>query len=324
MPPQSFAGRDIGIKIGISSCLLGHRVRYNGGHTLDRFLTDTLGQYVEYLPVCPEVECGFGVPREAFRLEGNPESPRLLTVRTKKDCTERMVAWAKKRVVELERECLCGFIFKSKSPSSGMEKVKVYNAKGIPQKKGNGIFARVFMEHFPRTPVEEDGRLYEPKLRENFIERIFTLKDWRESLTKGRSLKNLVHFHTKHKLLILSHSQKHYKEMGKLVAHGKELSLKALYGKYEDLLMDSLRFKTTVSKNTNVLQHLMGYFKRELSADEKKELLEVIGQYQAGFVPLIVPITLINHYVRKYGQPYLMEQSYLHPHPIALKLRNHV
>jgi uncharacterized protein YbbK (DUF523 family) len=205
------------IKLGISTCLLGENVRYDGGHKLDRFLTDTLRQYVEYVPVCPEVEYGLGVPRESMHLEGNPDSPRLVTIRTKQDMTDCMVQWAQKRVVQLEREDLCGFIFKSDSPSSGMERIRVYNEKGIPVKKGVGIFARIFMDHFSLLPVEDEGRLHDPELRENFIERIFTLKRWREVLGKKESRGNVVDFHTKHKLLILSHSPKYYQMMGKLV-----------------------------------------------------------------------------------------------------------
>ena len=174
------------IKLGISTCLLGETVRYDGRHKLDRFLMNTLGQYVEYVPVCPEVECGLGVPRESMHLEGDPDSPRLVTTRTKQDMTDRMVQWARKRVVELEKEDLCGFIFKSNSPSSGMERVRVYNEKGMPVKKGIGIFAGIFMDRFPLLPAEEEGRLHDPELRENFIERIFTLKQWREVLAKKR------------------------------------------------------------------------------------------------------------------------------------------
>ena len=162
------------IPIGISTCLLGENVRYNGGHALDRFLRDTLGKYVHYVPVCPEVECGLAIPREAMRLAGDPGQPRLVTSRTGIDHTDRMEAWAHKRVAELDTEEICGFIFKSDSPSSGMERVKVYDSKGMPRKIGVGLFARIFMEHFPLTPVEEDGRLHDPILRENFIERIFT------------------------------------------------------------------------------------------------------------------------------------------------------
>jgi len=235
-----------------------------------------------------------------------------------------MVQWAHKRVVELEKGDLCGFIFKSRSPSSGMERVKVYNEKGIPVRKGVGIFARVFMEHFPLLPVEEDGRLHDPKLRENFIERIFTFKRWREALVEKESRGNLVNFHTKHKMLILSHSPQHLRMMGKLVAQAKDIPLKELYEQYQKLLMEGLRLKSTPKKNTNVLTHILGYFKKQLSGDEKQELLEIIGLYGQGTVPLIVPITLINHYVRKYDQPYLKEQYYLHPHPLELQLRNHV
>ena len=312
------------IKLGISSCLLGEQVRYNGGHRLDRFVRDTLGQYVEYVQVCPEVECGFGTPREALRLVGDPDSPRLVTTRTKKDYTERMLKYSRKRVKELEKEDLCGFIFKSNSPSSGMEGVKVYNEKDMSVKKGKGIFAALFMDHFPLIPVEDEGRLHEPRIRENFIERIFTLKRWREILQAKKSLGSLVEFHTQHKLLILSHSQKHYGTMGKLVAIGKEHPVQELFSKYETLLMEALKLKTTTKKNINVLQHTIGYFKNQLSPDEKQELLEIIDQYRSGYVPLIVPITLINHYVRKYRQPCLSQQNYLNPHHIGLQLRNHV
>ena len=312
------------IKLGISTCLLGENVRYDGGHKLDRFLTDTLGQYVEYVPVCPEVECGLPVPREAMHLEGNPDSPRLTTTYTKQDMTERMVSWADKRVVELEKEDLCGFIFKTDSPSSGMERIKVYNEKGMPVKKGVGMFARIFMEHFPLLPVEDEGRLHDPGLRENFIERIFVLKRWREVSDRKESRGSVVDFHTKHKLLILSHSPKHYQMMGMLVARAKDLPLKELYSQYQTLLMEALKLKTTSKKNSNVLMHMMGYFKEQLSSDEKKELLGVIDFYRKGHIPLIVPITLINHYVRKYDQPYLKQQAYLNPLPLELQLRNHV
>jgi uncharacterized protein YbgA (DUF1722 family)/uncharacterized protein YbbK (DUF523 family) len=312
------------IKLGISTCLLGENVRYDGGHKLDRFLTDTLGQYVKYIPVCPEVECGLPVPREPMHLEGDPGSPRLVTTHTKQDMTDRMVRWANKRVVALEIEDLCGFIFKSNSPSSGMERVKVCNEKGMSVKNGVGIFARIFIEHFPLLPVEDEGRLHDPKLRDNFIERIFALQRWREALERKESRGNLVDFHTRHKLLILSHSPKHYQIMGKLVAKAKDLPLKELYQKYQTSLMESLYLKTSPKKNANVLQHMMGYFKERLSSDEKQELLEVIDRYKKEYVPLIVPITLINHYIRKYDQPYLKQQVYLNPHPLELQLRNHV
>lgn len=312
------------IKLGISTCLLGENVRYDGGHKLDRFLTETLGQYVEYVRVCPEVECGLPIPRESMHLEGDLESPKLITSKTKQDMTDRMLRWAMKRVVELEKENLCAFIFKSDSPSSGMERIRVYNEKGMPVKKGIGIFARIFMDHFPLLPVEDEGRLHDPELRENFIERIFTLKRWREVLAKKENRGSVVDFHTKHKLLILSHSPKHYQMMGMLVAKAKDLPIKELYQQYQTILMEALRLKTTSKKNSNVLMHMMGYFKEQLSSDEKKELLEVIDHYRQEYIPLIVPITLIQHYVRKYDQPYLRQQVYLNPHPLELQLRNHV
>jgi uncharacterized protein YbgA (DUF1722 family)/uncharacterized protein YbbK (DUF523 family) len=314
------------LRLGISACLLGQPVRFDGGHQQDRFITDTLGRYVEFVPVCPEVECGLGVPREAMRLAGDPEAPRLMTVRTRVDLTDRMLAWARKRVQELEQENLCGFIFKSKSPSSGMARVKVYpeQAPGSPVTRGVGMFARVFMAHFPLLPVEDEGRLHDPVLRENFIARIFVLQRWRELLAANPNLGALVAFHTRHKLLILSHSPKHYRELGRLVARASELPIHQLYDHYQSRLMDALRLQATSSKNANVLYHLMGYFKKDLSADEKQELLEIIDHYRQGFVPLVVPVTLLNHYVRKYNQPYLKGQFYLHPHPVELQLRHHV
>lgn len=310
------------IRMGVSACLLGEKVRYDGGHQWDRYLTDTLGRYFDFVPVCPEVEIGLPVPREALRLVGEAAGPRLVTSRSGQDLTERMETWAEQRVVELEREGLCGFIFKGRSPSSGMARVKLYEPSGIPSQKGVGIFARIFMQYFPLLPVEEDGRLHDPKLRENFIECVFTFQRWRDLLAKGRSLGRLVEFHSRHKLLLLAHSTELYRQMGKLVAEGKALPAEELFERYQGLLMQTMRLLPTVKKHLNVLQHLLGYFKKDLSADEKQELLELFEQFRRGDVPLIVPVTLINHLVRKYHQPYLAEQFYLHPHPSELRLRN--
>ena len=315
---------DGNFRIGISSCLLGNMVRWNAGHKRDRFLTDTLGRFVEYVPVCPEVEAGFGIPRESMRLVGDPDKPRLITFKSKTDGTDQMTRWAAARVKELEKENLCGFIFKSDSPSSGMIRVKVYNEKGMPEKKGVGMFARAYMDHFPLMPVEDDGRLHDPAIRENFIERIFTLKRWRDNIAESPKMATLIDFHTRNKLLLLAHSQKHYRLMGKLVAEGKKVPFKELLDRYVHLMMEALALKTTTKKNINVLQHLMGYFKKQLSGDEKQELLEILDQYRQELIPLIVPITLVNHYVRKYDQHYLKQQTYLNPHPLELKLRTHV
>ncbi len=313
------------ITLGISACLLGENVRYDGGHKLDHFLRDTLGQYVTYVPVCPETEAGFGIPREAMRLIGDPAEPRLVTNKTGIDHTKRMTRWAKDRVAALEKENLHGYIFKKDSPSSGLMRVKVYNDKNMPEKKGVGIFARVFTEHFPLIPVEEEGRLRDPRLRENFIEQIFTLKRWRDTISKNPKKSGLVDFHSRNKLLIMSHSQKHASRMGKLVA-GTEKPDEgtSIHRHYENLLMDALRLKATPAKHINVLHHIMGYFKNQLTADEKQELLEVFDRFRGGHVPLIVPITLLNHYVRKYEQDYLHKQTYLNPHPIELRLRAYI
>jgi uncharacterized protein YbgA (DUF1722 family)/uncharacterized protein YbbK (DUF523 family) len=312
------------IRLGISSCLLGEKVRYDGGHQWDRFITDTLGRYVEFVPVCPEVESGLPVPREAMRLVGDPARPRLVTVRTGLDHTPRLATWAQRRVKELEAEGLGGFIFKSKSPSSGMARVKVYRGTGAPVAQGVGIFARSFMEHFPALPVTDEGRLHDPALRENFIERLFVWQRWREARSQAAGLAALVAFHTRHKLLILAHSPRHYRELGRLVAGAGEAPLQEAYAHYQTRLMEALRLMATPKKNANVLYHLLGYFKKQLSGDEKQELLEVIEAYRREYVPLIVPLTLINHYVRQYRQPYLREQYYLNPHPLELSLRNHV
>lgn len=321
---QSTANFTEPLKLGISACLLGQKVRYDGGHRLDPFIVNTLGNYVQFVPVCPEVECGLGVPREAMRLVGDPVNPRLVTIRTNRDYTDRMRAWAQQRVKELESEGLCGFIFKAKSPSSGMERVKVYDEHSVPSNIGVGMFARAFMDHFPPLPVEEDGRLHDLTLREHFIERIFVYQRWRELLGQRVSVGKLVDFHTRHKLLILSHSTECYRTMGALVAQGKGVATRALFDRYQTLLREALSRKATVKKHLNVLQHIIGYFKRNLSADEKQEFLELLEHYRRGHLPLIVPLTLVNHYVRKFTQPYLQQQYYLNPHPLELALRNHV
>ncbi len=312
------------ISVGISSCLLGERVRYDGGHKLDHYLKETLGVYVSWVPVCPEVETGLPVPREAMRLVRTGRGPRLVTIKTGADMTDRMYSWAAERLKELEKADLCGFVFKSRSPSSGMRGVKVYDSSGVPSHSGVGVFAGAFMDRFPFIPVEDDGRLHDPALRENFIERIFIFKRWKEMKSAGGSLKELVSFHTDHKLLILAHSPKHYTMLGRLVAGAKKQDRERLHAEYLETLMDGLRLLATTKKNTNVLLHIAGYFKKQLSAEEKEELLEVVETYHKGLVPLIVPIVLINHYVRKYDEPYLKRQYYLRPHPAELMLRNHV
>ncbi len=310
------------IKIGVSSCLLGNQVRYDGGHKHDRYITDMLGRYFTFVPVCPEVECGLPVPREAMRLIGDPAAPRLVTVRTGIDHTERMNRWAAGRVRELGKEDLCGFIFKSKSPSSGMERVKVYDDNGVPRPAGVGLFAKAFIDHFDWLPVEEEGRLHDLVLRENFIESVFVYRRWRRAHAEGNAAA-LVAFHTAHKLLLRAHSEQLYRELGRLAAQAGAAQPEALYAAYQQTLMAAMKLKPTVKKHVNVMMHMLGYFKKQLSRDEKQELLEIIERFRDHLVPLVVPLTLFNHYIRKYDEPYLKQQYYLNPHPIELKLRNH-
>ena len=214
-------------------------------------------------------------------------------------------------------------MFKSKSPSSGFERVKVYTPEGMPSGAGAGLWARMFMNRFPFLPVEDEGRLHDPKLREMFIERIFVLQRWRRAGSKKKTVAGLIDFHTRHKYLFLAHSPTIYRELGRIAAAGKTEPAPKLFDQYHAAMTRALAVKTTVKKNANVLEHLLGYFKKHLSADEKQEFLEILREYAAGHVPLIVPVTLINHWVRKYDQPYLKEQHYLNPHPLELKLRNH-
>ena len=309
------------LKIGVSACLLGKNVRYDGSHQLNTFIKDVLGQYMEFVPVCPEVECGLPIPREAMRLVGDIQAPRLLTRHTGIDHTERMRSWAESRVRQLEDEGLCGFIFKKNSPSSGLFRIKVYQENGIPLNTGTGIFARIFTRHFPLLPVEEDGRLNDARLREDFIEAVFVFKHFRDLEAAPRSRKSLIDFHTRNKLLLLARNQELYREMGRFIA-SMPASLDGAYTAYGRLLARALQSKSTVKKHGNVLLHIFGYFKKKLTTDEKQETLEAIDAYLRGDVPLIVPITLLNHYVRKFNQPYLKDQYYLHPHPLDMRLRS--
>jgi len=312
------------IRVLISSCLLGERVRYDGGHKRDPYIVETLGNFVNYVPVCPEVDCGLPTPREAMRLVGDPSAPRLVAAKTGVDHTERMKRWARARLKELESLDLCGYICKKDSPSSGMERVKVYGPAGISARVGSGMFTKAFRDRFPLIPVEEEGRLQDPVLREMFIEKVFTLRRFRDVVREGKTRRGLVEFHTDHKLLLLSHGRKHYGEMGNLVARAKELSPEELYARYQRLLMETLSQRPTAKKISDVLLHMMGHFKQVLSGDEKQELLEVIDHYRNRLVPLVVPLTLIRHYVRKYEVAYLGRQAFLNPHPVELLLRNHV
>lgn len=312
------------IRIGISSCLLGENVRFDGGHKRDVFITNTLSEYFEWVPVCPEMEIGMGTPRESLRLIGDLDAPRMVTTKTNIDHTEKMVAFSRAKVQALEQAGINGYILKKDSPSCGMERVRVYNDKGIPDKKGTGLFARVLLQRNPYLPVEEEGRLNEPRLRENFITRVFCHYRWQQFCARPYKVGELVTFHARHKYLLMAHSEKHLRALGKLTAMAKSMPANEVLQTYEDGFFQALNYKATKRKHTNVLTHIFGHFKKELGSWEKQELLQVIEDYRNEYVPLIVPLTLIRHYVEKFDIAYIKDQVYLKPHPKELMLLNHV
>lgn len=312
------------LRLGVSSCLLGRKVRYDGGHKRDDFIVDALGPYVEWVPVCPELESGLGVPRESMRLVKMEEGVRLLTIKTAIDHTDTLRRWNVRRLPQLAHEGLCGFILKKDSPSCGLERVKVYGKGGVPQKSGQGVFAEALTERFPDLPVEEEGRLMDPRLRENFIERIFAYQRLRALFEARWTVGDLVAFHTAHKLTVLSHVPAAYQRLGRLVAEAKRLPRQELRERYGRELMAALSVVATRGRHVNVLEHMIGYFKETLDADNRAELRELIARYKAGKVPLVVPLTLFAHHIRRQGVAYLAGQVYLDPHPYELMLRNHV
>lgn len=313
------------IRIGISKCLLGEKVRYDGQHKRDSYLVDTLGQFVEWVPVCPEVECGLPIPRKSMHLEGKEDDLRLVATKSKEDHTDKMGKYIDQKVPELINEGLSGFIFKKSSPSSGLHDAKYYTTAGMPYGRGPGLFAKAVIEAMPLLPCEDEGRMHDSKIRENFIERIFIMHRWNNMLSQENAkFTDLIEFHKHHKLILMAHSPKLLKDLGHIISNGKAEGFDKISAKYLATLMECLKLQTTVKKNVNVLQHIMGYFKKELDHDEKEELLEIIDEYHKGLIPLVVPITLLQHYVRKYKSEYLKEQLYLHPFPDELMLRNHV
>lgn len=312
------------IRLGVSACLLGQKVRYDGQHKLDHYITDILGQFAEFVPVCPEVECGLPVPREAMHLSGDIDSPRLVTSHTGIDHTERMNSWIAGKLEALDKEKLCGFIFKSKSPSSGRYCVKVFGADGIPVKKGVGLFARAFCERFLLIPVEEEGRLNDSALRENFIDKVMVFSRWREYVENDGSAQGLVEFHSRHKYMLMAHSSDSVKELGRIVAAQNRKNQAETKDNYLAALMKALDYKVTPKKNRNVMMHIMGYFKTNLSAYEKQELLDLINGYVDGLFPMLSPLTLLRHYTRKYNSEFLLQQYYLNPSVEELQLKYHV
>jgi uncharacterized protein YbgA (DUF1722 family)/uncharacterized protein YbbK (DUF523 family) len=321
MPKEIFNPKP---RLGISACLLGEKVRYDGGDRKDYFLTETFGRHIQWVPVCPEVEIGMGIPREAVRLVGDPVKPRMIAERSGKDWTPQFNSFAAKRVRALRGLELAGYIFKKDSPSCGMKRVRVYTAKGVPTRQGRGLFAATVIMELPLLPVEEEGRLNNPALRENFIERVFAYHRWQRLAQRRRPISSLVDFHTRHKFLLLAHSERHYRKLGRIVAVVRGLSLTDAYQEYGHLFMQGLAIHATVKKHCNVLRHMMGYFSKELSPAEREELIGHIIDFRRNLVPLVVPLTLVRHYVNKYDVGYLQGQVYLQPNPKDLLLLNHV
>ena len=309
------------LRVGISSCLLGEEVRFDGGHKREAFLTDVLSRFVEFVPVCPEVEAGFGTPREAMHLRVENGAVRLVTVKTKRDVTAPMERLVRRRVPALEADGLSGYVLKKNSPSCGLERVKVYGPNGVAAASGRGLFAAALIKRFPLLPVEEEGRLTDAELRENFIERVFAYHRLQTFFNGRWTVTSLVQFHTAHKLLLMAHAPEGYRRLGRLVAapgrHGD------IERGYAEEFMRTMTVIATRRRHTNVLQHMAGYFKKRLDAASKAELQSTIDDYRHGLTPLVVPITLLQHHVRVHNVEYLAGQLYLQPHPKELMLRNH-
>jgi uncharacterized protein YbgA (DUF1722 family)/uncharacterized protein YbbK (DUF523 family) len=312
------------VRLGVSACLLGERVRYDGGHKRDQFLTDVLGPFVEWVAVCPEVEMGLTTPRDNLRLVGTDAATRMVVQRTGEDLTGRMERYAREKAGELDGLELDGFVLKRASPSCGLFRVRVYHDNGVPSTSGRGLFAAALVRRLHLLPVEEEGRLMDAAIRENFIERVFGAARWRAFLATAPRTRDLVAFHAAQKFALLAHSPAHYQTLGRLVARAGRTLTKVTLAEYAQLFTEALAVRATRARQVNVLQHLAGFLKKDLGADERAELGEVIEEYRKGLVPLVVPLTLIRHYVRRYAIGYLANQTYLNPHPKELMLRNHV
>jgi len=313
------------MKLGISACLLGHEVRYNGGHKRNPFLTDLLGRYVEWVPVCPEVEVGMGTPRETVQLIQIDGAVHMLASQSGRDWTAGMNRWARRRVQQLAGEELCGYVLKKDSPSCGMERVRLYPEQGsTPARNGRGLFAAALLERFPALPIEEEGRLEDPLLRESFVERIFACHRLQQFFQPRWRIAGLVEFHAAHKLQLMSHQPAAAAALGRLVAEAKTWPREELRRRYEQAFMQLLSRPATVKRHVNVLQHMLGTFKKQLKPEVRQALAARIEEYRRGLVPLIVPVTLLRHYAELEGIAWLQRQTYLEPHPKELMLRNHV
>jgi len=312
------------IRIGVSSCLLGEKVRWDAGHKRDLFLATSLGRFVEWLPVCPEVELGMGIPRASVRLVRDGDDVRMLENETDRDHTRAMRTHARRRVAEIAELDLCGYVLKKGSPSCGMEHVKVHRAGAPALRDGRGLFAEALLAALPLLPVEEEGRLNDAPLRENFIERVFAYRRLRDLFASDWRLDDVVAFHTAHELQLMVHAPKAYAELGRLVATLKRLSRAELRTRYERGFMAALAKRATPGRNANVLEHMAGYVSERLDAAQRSEIQDLIRDYRGGLVPLVVPLTLVRHHARRLGVAYLLGQVYLDPHPKELMLRNHV
>ncbi|KTC85056.1 YbgA family protein [Legionella brunensis] len=320
---QNVTKNDNRIVIGVSSCLLGERVRFDGGHKRDSYLCDLLANYVDFLPICPEVAIGMGTPRPPVRLIGNAQSPSMVDIKNpNKDYTAAMLNFSQNIMKQLQN--ISGYILKSKSPSCGLKRVKIYQDQGQAPRMGQGIYAKTLTEYYPWLPIEEEGRLNDPHLRENFIERLFVYKEWQDLVKTGLTNSSLLDFHTRHKLTLMAHHPIRCRMLGKKVSRINEENLSVFAIAYLTDLMETLGYIATPKKHTNVLQHCLGYFKKQLDKKDKQELLEAIESYRRGLLPLIVPITLLKHHLNHHQQPYLEKQSYLAPYPQELMLRNHI
>ena len=322
MPPGGIDGCSR-IPVGVSSCLLGRAVRYDGGHKHDRYVTGVLGRYFEYVPFCPEVLAGLGVPRRPIRLTGDPGAPRAVRVAdASADVTDALLAAARGATPGMD--ALRGYVFKRGSPSCGMERVKVYGEPGKSPRMGRGLFAQAVMQAHPLLPCEEEGRLSDPALRESFVERVFAYDRWLRAMADGCTPGRLVGFHTRHKLLLLSHSEVHYRSAGRLVADAGRRDPARLAREYLATFMEGMGRRATRRRHTNVLQHLAGYLKRSIGAPDRQALAAIVEEYRTGAVPLVVPIRFLRHHFRHAPDRYVEMQHYLEPYPDALGLRNHL
>ena len=311
------------IRIGVSSCVIGEEVRWNGGHSRQRYLTDVLGPFVEYVPVCPEVEVGMGVPRPTVRLVRKGDDLRMIDPKNDVDWTSSMRRLSETRSSELADEGLHGFVLKKDSPTCGVFRVRVYTDSGV-ERHGQGLFATALIQRMPHLPVEEEGRLNDDRIRENFVERIFAYRRLKALFRPRWTRGDVVAFHTREKLLLRAHDERGYRELGKLVADAKNVPRAAFADDYADQFMEIMKRPATVAKHVNVLQHMLAFLRWVDDDIGRAEMHDAIADYRAGLVPLVVPATLIQHLARRHDQQILLDSSYLTPHPKELMLRNHV